>query len=343
MKGKMKKIVGNKNVTLVLILIALIIIFTIWAGSIGKKFFAPSTLKNVLQAFIVTAFLTIGTGCLLISGNMDISLSAIGCFAVTVIGNAVGHGLPGPVGLVMMFALCALFGLLNGLLVSKLKFPAFIATLGVSYLVKGLTYIYSEWWNGGNATNLNFKNDFVMWFHKTNIFGLSLGIYVVIIFFIIYGIIVKKTAFGMRMVLVGGNPQAAKLAGINSTKLVIGLFINAAMLAGISGLFFAARVGQTSLTAMSNNQFTGMTAAMIGGISFGGGVGGMGGAFLGLMILNTFQVGMNLCGVSPYWVTTFSGVLLLIALTFDALKAKKGKAGVKKPVKKAEKEAAENV
>jgi len=139
----------------------------------------------------------------------------------------------------------------------------------------------------------------------------------------------------MKMKLVGGNAQAAELAGINSKSLQMTLFINGACLAGISGLFFGARLGQGSTSALATNQFSGMTAAMIGGITFGGGVGGMGGAFIGLLILNTFQIGMNVVGVNPYWVTTFSGVLLILALGLDFIKMNIAASKVRRAQKKA--------
>ena len=338
----MKKILKSKNFTLILILIVLIVVFSFWSSRLGKNFFATSTIKNVLQAIIVTGFLTIGAGCLLISGNMDIAMSTIGCFGLTVIGNACAKNIPGPVALIMMFVMCGLFGLLDGWLVSVMKFPSFIATMGVSFIVKGLTYVYSQWWNNGVATNVNFKDKFIQWFGTTSLFGIPIGAYILILFFICYGIMITKTRFGMKMLLVGGNPSAARLAGINATKVVITLFVNGSILAGISGLFQGSRLGMAGLTALSTNQFTGLTAAMIGGISFGGGIGGMGGALIGLLILNTFQIGMSVVGVNPYWVTTFSGVLLLGALSIDFLKMRVAANKLQRQRRKEVKEAAKN-
>ena len=121
----------------------------------------------------------------------------------------------------------------------------------------------------------------------------------------------------MKVTLMGGSPVAATLAGINAQGLTILLFVISAVMGGIGGVFNCARLSQGALTALSTNQFTGLTAAILGGISFGGGVGGMGGAFVGLLILNTFQIGMSFVGVNPFWVNVFSGVLLLLALAVD--------------------------
>ena len=126
-----------------------------------------------------------------------------------------------------------------------------------------------------------------------------------------------KTGFGMKVKFIGGNAIAAGLAGINAAMITYILFVNSAVLSGVAGIFTAARLGQGSLMALQTNQFTGITAAVLGGISFGGGTGGMAGVFVGLLILNTFQIGMGAVGVNPFWVQVFTGALLLVALTAD--------------------------
>jgi len=138
-----------------------------------------------------------------------------------------------------------------------------------------------------------------------------------VIFFIVFGLLMSKSAFGMKVTLMGGNPVAATLAGINAAGITTTLFIMSAVMGGIAGVFNCARLSQGALTALTTNQFTGLTAAILGGISFGGGVGNMAGAFVGLLILNTFQVGMSLIGVNPFWVNVFTGLLLLLALALD--------------------------
>lgn len=316
-KRRILPLVKAKAFTLFCFLIVLVILFTVWAQIVGKNFFAASTIRNIFQSLVVTSFLTIGSGCLLIAGNVDLSLSSIGCFGGIVVAASANNGLPWFVCIILGLLLCAVLGLINGIMVSKFRFPAFIATLGMTSIAKGATYIYSQFSNKGVAANINFKSPVIEFLGKGKLFGLPFGIYVMVVFFIIYGILISKTRFGMRMVLVGGNPVAAQLAGINANKILIILFVNGAVLSGVAGVFNSARLAQGSLTALSTNQFSGLTAAILGGISFGGGVGGMGGAFIGLLILNTFQIGMNVVGVNPFWVTVFSGILLLVALAVD--------------------------
>jgi ribose/xylose/arabinose/galactoside ABC-type transport system permease subunit len=130
-------------------------------------------------------------------------------------------------------------------------------------------------------------------------------------------LVLAKSKFGRTIYLVGGNPVASKLAGINSKGISYFLFINCSVLGGLSGIVYTSRSSQGSLLALANDQFTGMTAAILGGISFGGGSGGMGGAFLGLLVIKTFNKGMTIVGASSYLTTVLSGALLLAALTID--------------------------
>ncbi|MBQ8830156.1 MAG: ABC transporter permease [Oscillospiraceae bacterium] len=319
-------LVHQKAFTLVCFLLVLVILFSVWSGIVGKKFFSTSTFINIFQSIVVTGFLCLGSACLLISGNVDLSTSTIGCFGGMVVAVCAKNGMPWYICILACFALCAVFGFVNGILVSKLRFPAFIATLGMTSVVKGLTYLFSAMGNDGVAANINYNVPVLGWLGRGKILTIPVGVYFLILFFVIYGILITKTRFGMKLKLIGGNPLAANLAGLNSSRTMIVMFINAAVLSGVAGIFNGARLGQGSLSALATNQFTGMTAAILGGISFGGGIGGMGGAFLGLLILNTFQVGMNVVGINPFWVSVFSGVLLLVALAVDFLQMQgKGK------------------
>ena len=316
-EGFVKKFIKSKIFTNICILIALLIVFTVWSLAIGRNFLTLSTMRNILQSLVVTSFLTIGAGCLLIAGNVDLSMSSIGAMGGMIIAGCIKSGMPGIVAIIIGFVISGILGFVNGVLVSKFRFPAFIATLGMSSIAKGATYLFSGAFNNGTAVNINFKDPLVTFLGKQQFLGIPVSVFIMIIFFIIYGILISKTRFGMKMVLVGGNPVAAQLAGLKASKIITILFVNGAVLGCVSGLFNSARMNQGALLALGTNQFTGMTAAILGGISFGGGVGGMGGAFIGLLILNTFQIGMTAVGANSFWIQVFSGILLLGALAVD--------------------------
>ena len=318
MKQKLKALTQNKLFTLICLYIVLVIIFTVWAALKGTSFLQIRVFRNILNSLVVTSFLTIGAGCLLIGGYMDLAQSAIGCFGSMVLATSIASwNMPWYLGILLALVLCAIFGAINAFMVTRLHFPAFIGTLAMASIVRGLMYLFSSLGHDGVAANINFDNKVTEFIGTGSIAGIPFGVIVMAIFFVIFGLLMSKSAFGMKVTLMGGNPTAATLAGINANRITMILFILSAVMGGVAGVFNCARLSQGNLIALQTNQFTGLTAAILGGISFGGGVGGMGGAFIGLLILNTFQIGMSLVGVNPFWVNVFTGLLLLLALALD--------------------------
>lgn len=314
-----RPIITHKVFSLVIILLALVVLFSIWSAAQGKQFFKASTLRNILNSIVLTSFLTIGAGMLLIAGDMDLSQAAVGAFGGIVLAASIVYWkLPWFVGIIICLLLCGVLGAINAIMVTRYRFPSFIATLAMMSMAKGLMYIFSTIGKGSDvASNIAVNNPYLNFIGKGTIGPVPFGIIVMLVFFLVYGILLTKTKIGLKIMLMGGNKAAANLAGINSKKILFALFVNASVLAGVAGIFSTGRLGQGSLLALQTNQFSGLTAAILGGISFGGGSGGMGGAFVGLLILNTFQIGMGVVGVNPYWVNVFSGVILLIALATD--------------------------
>ncbi len=316
--SKFKALFSNKVFTLLCLWLVMIVIFSIWAAAKNTSFLQVSVFKNILNSLVVPGFLTIGAGCLLIAGHLDLSQAAIGAFGSMVLATAIkAWNLPWYVAIILCLVLCCVFGLINGLLVVKLNFPSFIGTLAMASMVKGLMYLFSAMGNDGVAANIAFLNSATAFIGSGTVAGIPFCIFLVVIAFIVFGLLMSKTAFGMKVTFLGGNPKAATLAGINASGIIILLFVLSALTGGMGGVIFSSRLSQGSLMALTTSQFTGLTAAILGGISFGGGVGNMGGAFIGLLILNTFQIGMGIVGVNPFWVNVFSGVLLLVALSLD--------------------------
>jgi ribose/xylose/arabinose/galactoside ABC-type transport system permease subunit len=325
----LRPLLENKIFTLILLLVVMVLVFTVWSEIIGNHFFKATTFRNILNSVVVTSFLTIGAGCLLISGEIDLSQASVGAFGGLLLATAVSAWhLPAFLAILAALLFSALLGALNALFVDRYRFPSFIGTLAMGSMAKGLMYLFSALGTPTKvASNVAFVNGSLDYIGMGKIGPIPFGVVLMLIFFLIYGVLMSKTRFGMKVMLKGGNPIAARLTGINATAITYILFINSAVLGGVSGVINAARVGQGSLVALTTNQFTGITAAFIGGISFGGGTGNMGGAFIGLLILNTFQIGMGVVGVNPFWVSVFTGLILIAALTMDFVSQRSRRAG----------------
>ncbi|MDR0490001.1 MAG: ABC transporter permease [Oscillospiraceae bacterium] len=319
----------SKLFLLLVIWVGLVVIFTVWAILIGESFFSAQTFVDIGDLLILSSFLAVGAGFLMVSGHLDFSASSIGAFAGVLMAAAMKYwGFPSAVAIIAAIIASVLLGALNGVFVNEFKFPSFIATLAMASVIRGFSYWISV--EPGKITPgpVGFRNDVTKFIADGKLFGIPYMLIIAIAVFIVYGLLLAKTKFGMQVYMVGGNPQAARLSGISPRRMYYTLYANSGFLAGIAGVIFMGRVGQGRPDALLDKQFIGLTAAILGGVSFGGGSGNMAGVFVGLLILNTFNKGTTIVRFSTYWTTVFTGLLLLIALTLDYLSARSARKSV---------------
>ncbi|MDR1299535.1 MAG: ABC transporter permease [Oscillospiraceae bacterium] len=314
-KISVPKFFGSKMFTLLLILAIIVIIFSVFSGG---AFLQLKNIRSIVNNMVVVTFLTIGASLLLISGNIDLSTGAIGTLCGILLSQLLVSGAPWPVAALASIAAGAAFGALNAVLINELRFQAFIATMAVASIAEGLTYAVS------GAKSIKIKDAAIVALGSKSLFGvIPITIFVALAAFLIYGTILNKTKFGRSVYLIGGNWHAARLSGLHPKKISYILFTNSGALGGLAGILLAARLRTGTVQGIINSQFSGMTAAILGGVSFGGGAGGLGGVFIGLLILNSFNNGTMVIGVTTYWQTVASGLLLFLALTFDWLRMRR--------------------
>jgi ribose/xylose/arabinose/galactoside ABC-type transport system permease subunit len=281
-------------------------------------FIRPRNIRNILQSTTVVSLLTIGAGSLMIAGYLDLSLGGIGTMCAMLAAYLLRAGVPWYAALAAALVLGGAGGAFNAVLVNELNFQPFIATLATASITQGFTSIISQ------GKQIDIANPVFNFIGGERIFDfIPYSLIISLFALLIYGIILKNTKFGRSVYLIGNNAQAARLAGLRPKRISYTLFINAGCLAALAGILLAARLKSSNTVGITNSQFAGMTAAILGGISLGGGTGGMGGALVGILILNCFNNGMTVIDVPPYWQVVASGVLLLIALTADFLSARK--------------------
>ncbi|NLM84334.1 MAG: ABC transporter permease [Clostridiales bacterium] len=314
-----KRLVRTQAFSLLILLVAMILIFTALAALKGARFFTAKTFIGILQDIAVPGFLAIGAGCLIVSGNIDLSQATVGALSGIVIAIGISWwGLPWYVAVLIAMLFAAAIGLINAILINEIGMAPFIATMAMAAVIRALMQLLATDSGGALQSTVTFTDPALTTIGGYNIIGdIPMTIVIVVVAFIIYGIILKKTELGRSIYMIGGNRRAARLSGINSKGIIYFLYINCSVLGGISGLAYTARAKQGSLQALSGDQFTGLTAAILGGISFAGGSGGMGGAFLGLVVLKTFYKGMLIVGSSTYLTLVLSGTLLILALSLD--------------------------
>ncbi len=309
---------STKYFSLLVISAALLIIFTIWSKG---QMIKPLNIRNILNNLVLLSFIGCGACFLMLYGELDISCGAIGSFAGCLCALfAMKLGIPSGLAALMAIAVGCVAGFCNALMINILKFPPFIATMSMSYILQGAGYLLvsSQGVTIKRLTFMNFIGD-------TKFFDglLPITIIISILFMVIYGIVLGKTSFGRTIYLCGGNRRAARLSGLNPKKLSYILYVNSGFLASISGIIYVSRVKTALPTALGSYQFTGVTAAILGGVAFGGGSGNILGCSLGMLILAIFNTGVSTVGLNANYSTVFNGVLLIIGLTLDAITAKR--------------------
>ena len=317
--SRLKRALSAKNISLLVLLAATIAFYGIAAETTGAGvFFSLNNLRNILSSMVIVALLTIGAGCLIISGSIDLSAGYVGTFCGILIAHLYTNvGMPWLLALLFSILGGCAFGLLNAFLVNELKIQAFIATLATGYIAEGLAYSISP------SGTISLSSRFLNWLGSGRIGAfMPVAIILALVLFFVYGIMLSKTKFGRSVYMVGGNPVASKLAGLNPKKVSYILFVNCAALSALAGILLTSRLGSSTVHGIKQSNFAGVTAAILGGISFNGGSGGMGGAFLGLLIINSFNNGMTVMKVTSYYQNIASGMLLLFALFLDYVASK---------------------
>lgn len=308
-KAVFKNFVRSKLFTLLIVLVILVVVLAVTTKG---SFIAMTNIGQILDQMFVSSVLTIGAGMLIISGAIDLSSGVLGTFSGLMLAFLLNQmSWPWYLAFIVTLVVATGFGVFNAIMINELRFHGFIATLATASIVQGLMFVFS-----GGAT-IGVPSGVITKIGTAMLGPVPLSIVLLIVAFVLYGFIVSKSKFGRQMYIVGGNPQAARLAGVNPKKVSYILFANSAILSCLAGVFLAARVSSATATGTTSSQFYGITAAILGGISFGGGTGNMGGAFVGLLILTAFTNGMVILGFDAYWRQIVNGLLLILALTFD--------------------------
>lgn len=316
-KSKKKSFLFNKNLTLVPILVVIFI-----AGAFINPAFLTlnNLLNNILTTSAVLGVLVIGEAIILIGGFFDLSLqSVVGfgpmLFAVLIspktndlLNGNLGYALPGYVGFLITLAVIVAIGAINGFMVAKMKLNAFIVTLAMLILIQGFTLGIS-----GGQTYSGLP-DYLTFLGSARFLDIPIQAIIFVVLFAAVYIFMKYTVTGRNIYAMGGNLNAAKAAGINVSKLTIGIFISGGVFALLSGLMLTGRIASVTANQGDGLIFTVFAASVIGGISLDGGRGNMIGAGIGVLLLGVIQNILTLSNVPSFWINAAYGAIILGAL-----------------------------
>lgn len=257
----------------------------------------------------------------LASGDFDLSVESVVAFSgvlAAVVMNALPPGyLAALAGALAGILAGGLVGFFNGYVIAALGINALITTLATMQIVRGLGFLVS----GGSAVGITQPEFFAL--GQSAFLGLPTPVWITLVCFIAFGTLMHKTVFGRNTLAIGGNAEAARIAGIAVSRTKIAIFALQGMMAGFAGVVLAARVTSGQPNTSFGFSLDVISACVLGGVSLAGGVGSMIGVVVGVLIMGTVQNAMNLCNVDPFWQYIARGTILLLAVLFDQLKRRR--------------------
>lgn len=292
---------------IVIIFIAVVAVLT----ALKPSFISPKNIVNILKQSSIIGILAFGMMFVIIGGDIDISVGSTIAFT-GILAALLGKGqFPLIVPLLVAMAGGLGVGLLNGIGIAKGNIPAFIMTLGTMTAVRGLGLIAS---NGNPVTGTSEAYRAVT---TKTLFGIPMLAFYFVIVIIICSFILSKTVFGRRVYACGGNEQAARVAGINTTFMRIAVFSLMGLLAGFCGFLMTSRVTIGQPTAAEQYEMDAITACVVGGVSMAGGVGNPVGVVIGALLITVIQNGLDVMGVSSHWQKIVKGAIIVVAVLID--------------------------
>jgi fructose transport system permease protein len=301
-----------------IVLLVGILIFSIAAGG---KFFAPFNLSLVLQQVTIIGVLGIAQTLVILTAGIDLSVGAIMILSSIVMGRlAVVVGVPVEISFVLGLLTGLICGLINGVLVAMVRLPPFIVTLG-TWSIYGALVIFVSHSETIRSQDIQAVAPLLQWLGQRIILGggalITYGSILMILLAIAVWYVLSRTAFGRHVYATGDDPEAARLAGINTRGTLIGVYALAGLICAIAGWVTIGRIGAVSPLAGQNANLDAITAVVIGGTSLFGGRGSIVGTLFGALIVGVFRNGLALAGVDVLWQEFTVGILIILAVTID--------------------------
>jgi fructose transport system permease protein len=297
--------------------LAALVLACLFFASQSSRFVSFQNGSLILQQTMVVAVIAIGQTLVVLTGGIDLSCGMVMAFGSIVMTKfAVMLGVPPVIAILCGIGASMLFGLLNGVLITRIKLPAFIVTLGTLNIAFALTQLYS---NAESVANLP---DAIMFFGNTFRVGpadVTYGTVLALLMYLATGFVLRNTVPGRHLYALGNNPEAARLMGLSSNRILIAVYSLAGLIYGVAALLLAARTGVGDPQAGQTENLDSITAVVLGGTSLFGGRGSILGTLLGALIVGVFRNGLTLMGVSSVYQVLITGILVILAVAADKL------------------------
>lgn len=289
---------------LLAIIVVLYLVFSIYATG----FISLNNQMNILRDAATIGIAAWAMTLIIISGEIDVSVGPMVAFISVILAYLMQYAIPLPFALILALCLGAALGSVAGVLRGWFNVPSFVATLGLWSALRGMGLFMT------NALPVPIdENDVLDWLGG-QVLGLPVSAVIMLILFVVFQFISKKTAFGRSVYAIGGNASAAQLCGINVKRIRVLLFTLAGLLAAVTGILLAARLGSGNAGAASGLEFDVIAAVVVGGTALSGGRGSMLGTLLGVLVITLIGNGLVLLGINSFFQQVVRGVIIVLAV-----------------------------
>ena len=295
--------------------LSVLVVLVILLSVVSPVFLKPVNLINIVRQTVEIGIMAIGMTFLITAGELDLSVGSIFGATAMLAATMFKNGMNPTLTFLAAILAGGAIGLINGLLVTKAKIPAFITTLGTMQIFRSVAYGISN----GQSISVFPEEAVNSWVFKM---GSSIGkvpvqIFIMLALFIIAGIALAKTQFGFHIYATGGSQKAARLVGINTDRTKIVCFVLTGALCALAGLISIAYLQSVPTTAGDGREMDVIAAVILGGAALSGGRGTILGTFLGAIIMSVVKNGMVLLSVPVFWQNGFIGVIIILAVLLD--------------------------
>ncbi|MDO4649075.1 MAG: ABC transporter permease [Eubacteriales bacterium] len=307
-----------ENLGIIIALLVICIFLAVFPKT-SSIFLTQKNIFNVLRQIAPNVFLACGMLMVIILGGIDLSVGMVialsGCFAAGCVSR---YGLPIPVAIIIGILVGMIVGMFNGIWVAKTTIPPFIVTLASMNISKGLAQVYT----GGSPVRV--VNDEWQFLGAGYVGPVPVPVILMAIVLILTAIILNMTQLGRHIYAVGGNLQAAKFSGINTSRVKFLVHTYSGIMAGLAGVVWASRMYSGQPTAGEGAEMDAIAAVVVGGTSMAGGSGKIGGMIIGAIIIGVLNNGLNLMNVNTSWQYCVKGLVILLAVFTDYIRNRKG-------------------
>ena len=331
LNGLWRQIVSIRGMGQVISVSVALVIMTIVFGIINPLFFSSGNITNLLRQVVPIMIIGMGQSYVLITGGIDLSIGSVAGMSCMISATLMTAGQMNPwLASIITILACCVVGLVNGLLVSRAKLPAFIATLGTMIIARGIAQLVNDNMNtDGIPESAKVFKDL---FYYGDTLGLYNPIWIGLILFIVFNFILSKTKTGRHTYAIGSNYEAAKLSGVNVIFAETRVYIYSAFLAGVVGLMLTAQSGMGTMSAGNTYELNAVAASVIGGVSTMGGQGLLFGTVIGSFIWGVLNNGLQFAGAPLALRNLVIGVVVIISVLIDRV-ARSGKFDFRKVLK----------